>query len=54
MLNVTVDRRHDRRPLSEEEFTLLVEAAMVGPEVVCIPGPGPGDDVYSVGVDGVS
>jgi integrase len=39
MLNVTVDRRHDRRPLSEEEFGRLVEAAMAGPEVVCIPGP---------------
>jgi integrase len=39
MPNVTVDRRHDRRPLSEEEFGRLVEAAMVGPEVLCIPGP---------------
>jgi integrase len=39
MLNVKVDRRHDRRALSADEFALLVEAAMEGPEVVCIPGP---------------
>ena len=39
MLNVKVDRRHDRRALGPDEFTRLVEAAMAGPEVICIPGP---------------
>ena len=39
MLNVKVDRRHDRRALSAEEFTRLVEAAMFGAEVASIPGP---------------
>jgi integrase/recombinase XerD len=31
MLNVRVDRRHDRRALSHEEFTRLLEAAETGP-----------------------
>jgi site-specific recombinase XerD len=39
MLNVKVDRRHDRRALGPDEFARLVEAAMAGPEVICIPGP---------------
>ena len=39
MLNVKVDRRHDRRPLTCDEFAYLIEAAMSGPPVVCIPGP---------------
>ena len=39
MLNVKVDRRHDRRALSADEFARLVEAAASGPTVVCIPGP---------------
>jgi site-specific recombinase XerD len=38
-LNVKVDRRHDRRPLSPEEFARLIDAAMTGPELICIPGP---------------
>jgi integrase len=38
MLNVKVDRRHDRRALSAEEFSLLVDAAMNGPEVIRISG----------------
>jgi integrase/recombinase XerD len=36
---VKVDRRHDRRALNADEFALLVEAAMAGPEVVSIRGP---------------
>lgn len=39
MLNVKVDRRHDRRALTADEFARLVEAAMHGPPVVCLPGP---------------
>ena len=39
MLNVKVDRRHDRRALSADEFAQLVEAAAYGPVIVCIPGP---------------
>ena len=39
MLNVKTDRRHDRRALTADEFSRLIDAAMVGPEVVCIPGP---------------
>ncbi len=39
MLNVKTDRRHDRRALAADEFSLLIDAAMAGPEVVCIPGP---------------
>jgi integrase/recombinase XerD len=31
MLNVRVDQRHDRRALSHEEFTRLLEAAETGP-----------------------
>jgi integrase len=38
MLNVQTDRRHDRRPLLPEEFTLLVAAAEVGPRIESIPG----------------
>jgi integrase len=38
MLNVEVDRRHDRRALSADEFARLVEAAASGPTVVCISG----------------
>ena len=38
-LNVQVDRRHDRRPLSEEEFRRLVEAAHSGERIERIPGP---------------
>lgn len=37
-LNVKVDRRHDRRSLSLEEFGRLVDAAMTGPEIACISG----------------
>src|SRR5687767_5097072 len=39
MLNVKVDRRHDRRALTADEFSRLIEAAMSGKHVVCIPGP---------------
>lgn len=39
MLNVKTDRRHDRRALTADEFSRLIDAAMVGPEVVGIPGP---------------
>ncbi len=39
MLNVKVDRRHDRRPLTADEFQRLIEAAIAGPHVVCISGP---------------
>ena len=38
MLNVKV-MSHDRRPLNCDEFAHLVDAAMSGPPVVCIPGP---------------
>jgi len=38
-LNVKTDRRHDRRALSEEEFTLLLEAAETGPPIEGICGP---------------
>lgn len=31
MLNARTDRRHDRRPLSDEEFALLLRAAETGP-----------------------
>jgi len=37
--NTEVDRRRDRRPLSQEEFTLLIDAAEHGPPVQSIPGP---------------
>ena len=39
MLNVKLDRRHDRRALKADEFARLVNAAMSGPPVVCISGP---------------
>jgi len=39
MLNVKVDRRHDRRALGPDEFSRLIDAAMAGPEVICISGP---------------
>ena len=38
-LNEKVDRRHDRRPLSEEEFRRLVEAARAGKKIEGIKGP---------------
>jgi integrase len=38
MLNVQTDRRHDRRPLLIEEFTLLVAAAESGPPIEGISG----------------
>jgi len=38
-MNVQVDRRHDRRPLSPAEFARLVAAAEVGKRVESIPGP---------------
>jgi integrase/recombinase XerD len=38
MLNVKVDRRHDRRALTSEEFSRLIEATMCSPPVVCMPG----------------
>ena len=38
-LNVSTDRRHDRRALSIEEFTLLIEAAHYGKPIETISGP---------------
>ena len=38
MLNVQTDRRHDRRPLLPEEFTLLLAAADYGPPIENTPG----------------
>jgi len=38
-MNVQVDRRHDRRPLSPEEFARLIDAAEHGKVVESIPGP---------------
>ena len=38
MMNVKVDRRHDRRALLPEEFARLVEAAEVGPLIESIAG----------------
>ena len=38
-LNVATDRRHDRRALTDQEFTLLIESALSGPPVEAIPGP---------------
>ena len=38
-LNVKVDRRHDRRALSEEEFRLLANAARKGKRIEGISGP---------------
>jgi hypothetical protein len=37
-LNVSTDRRHDRRALTAEEFDLLITAAKNGPSVESIPG----------------
>jgi integrase len=37
-LNVKVDRRHDRRALTADEFSRLIDAAMCGPPIVCMPG----------------
>ena len=37
-LNVRVDRRHDRRPLSQDEFTRLIKVADVGPPAVGLCG----------------
>jgi len=37
-LNVSTDRRHDRRALTTEEFTLLIEAAQDGKVIETIPG----------------
>jgi integrase len=37
--NVAVDRRHDRRALSPEEFAALIEAARSGPPIEGIAGP---------------
>lgn len=38
-MNVAVDRRHDRRALSVDEFACLVQAAEEGPKIECISGP---------------
>jgi integrase len=38
-LNVRTDRRHDRRPLSTEEFARLLEAARTGKSIEGISGP---------------
>lgn len=38
-LNVRMDRRHDRRPLTMEEFMLLLHAAETGPPAVGLTGP---------------
>jgi len=38
MMNVKIDRRHDRRALMPDEFTRLIEAAEVGPLIESIPG----------------
>jgi integrase/recombinase XerD len=37
-LNVNTDRRHDRRALTAEEFTRLLQAAEAGPSIEAIPG----------------
>ncbi len=39
MLNVSTDRRHDRRPFSEEELTAILQAANTGPVVRRMNGP---------------
>ena len=39
MLNVSTDRRHDRRPLSEAEFTALLQAARAGRSAFRMAGP---------------
>lgn len=38
-LNVSTDRRHDRRALSPDEFRRLINAANSGPTIEAIPGP---------------
>ena len=38
-MNVTADRRHDRRPQSEVELTAILKAAIDGPVVRKIQGP---------------
>lgn len=38
-VNVQIDRRHDRRPLSAEEFPRLIEAARSGKNIEGISGP---------------
>ncbi|MFO0915260.1 MAG: tyrosine-type recombinase/integrase [Pirellulales bacterium] len=38
-LNTATDRRHDRRALSPEEFSRLMDSARTGPKVEGIPGP---------------
>jgi integrase len=38
-LNVSTDRRHDRRALSAEEFARLIQEAENGPSIEAIPGP---------------
>ncbi|HET6240478.1 MAG TPA: site-specific integrase, partial [Arthrobacter sp.] len=38
-LNVRLDRRHDRRPLSVDEVQRLLRAAYEGPDVFAVPGP---------------
>jgi len=38
-LNVSIDRRHDRRALSPEAFAFLIEAAQSGPSIEAISGP---------------
>ncbi|MBI3466436.1 MAG: hypothetical protein HY000_25770 [Planctomycetes bacterium] len=35
---MSTDRRHDRRPLSPEEFQRLIDAASGGPAIEAIPG----------------
>jgi integrase/recombinase XerD len=39
MLNVSTDRRHDRRPFSEAEMTAILQAASAGPIVRRMDGP---------------
>ncbi len=39
MLNVSMDRRHDRRPFSETELTAILQAANAGPVVRRMKGP---------------
>jgi integrase len=39
MLNTATDRRHDRRPLSDDEFARLIQAAEAGPPIDTITGP---------------
>ena len=38
MLNTSIDRRHDRRPLSQDEFTRLVKVAESGPPIESLCG----------------